>query len=307
MQKLLLWLLPALSLLGCRSSQKVASAPQQVTPTEKALLWKISGNGLKKPSYLYGTIHLIPKSELNFSDALRSALDHTNRLTFEIDMKEMTSLRTQLGVMTKAFMNGGKTLRDLLSAEDYAFVKEKMTDKGLPAPMLERLKPLFLSTMFSSDEGGDAPATGEMTSVEMELYRMAKRRHLETGGLETTTYQMSIFDSIPYQVQAKMLVETLRGTEGKGGGELEDMLKLYRDQDINAMQAMLGDDDSGMKGYEGVLLNNRNQNWIPIMGRMMRNAPTLFAVGAGHLGGPSGVIALLRKSGYRVEAVTNEG
>lgn len=299
--------MPALVGYGCASSKKATYTPDKVVPTEKSLVWQISGNGLKKPSYLYGTIHLIPKNEFVFPPAAREGLDKVQRVTFEIDMKEMTNFRTQIGLMTKAFMAGGKTLKDLLPAEDYAFVKEKMTEKGLPGGMFERMKPMFLSTLFSTDEGGGT-TTSSMTSVEMELYNMARRRKLESAGLETAAYQMAIFDSIPYEAQAKMLVESLRSTEGAAGGEdeLAKMLKLYRDQDINAMQTMIGDADSGIGGYEDILLKNRNRNWIPVMSRMMREKPSLFAVGAGHLGGESGVVALLRKEGYKVEVAPEQ-
>ncbi|MFN0214057.1 MAG: TraB/GumN family protein, partial [Saprospiraceae bacterium] len=115
-------------------------------------------------------------------------------------------------------------------------------------------------------------------------------------------FQMSVFDSIPYSAQAKMLVDGLRSmdTTSTGEGQLDLMLRLYREQDINAMQALIGD-DSGMGKYEDIFLKKRNQNWIPIMGRMMAEKPTLFAVGAGHLGGVNGVVALLRREGYRVD------
>ena len=72
------------------------------------------------------------------------------------------------------------------------------------------------------------------------------------------------------------------------------------------MEKMIGDSEYGMGNYDDILLKNRNRNWIPIMGRMMREAPTLFAVGAGHLGGESGVVALLRKEGYKVEVAPEE-
>jgi hypothetical protein len=307
MKKYLFWLLPALVGYGCTSSKKAVYAPEKIVPTDKSLVWQISGNGLKKPSYLYGTIHLIPKDEFQFPPSAREGLDNVQRVAFEIDMKEMTNLRTQMGLMTKAFMSGGTTLKDLLPAEDYAYVKEKMAEKGLPGGMFERMKPMFLSTLFSTDD--DGTSAGSMTSVEMELYRMSRRRKLESAGLETAAYQMAIFDSIPYEAQAKMLVESLRSTEidqENGEDELSKMLKLYREQDINAMQAMIGDAENGMGGYEDILLNNRNRNWIPVMGRMMREKPTLFAVGAGHLGGESGVVALLRKEGYKVEVAPEQ-
>ncbi|HRI59334.1 MAG TPA: TraB/GumN family protein [Saprospiraceae bacterium] len=308
MKNYFFWLLPALAAFGCTSSKKAIYPADKLVPTEKSLVWQISGNGLKKNSYVYGTIHLIPKNEFEFPPAAREALDNVRRVTFEIDMKEMTNLRTQMSLMTKAFMSGGKTLKDLLSAEDYAYVKGKMNEKGLPGGMFERMKPMFLSTLFSTDDNSGSAANSNMTSVEMELYSMARRRKLESAGLETAAYQMGIFDSIPYDAQAKMLVESLRSADGNHNGEdeLSKMLKLYREQDINAMQSMIGDSENGMGGYEDILLNNRNRNWIPVMGRMMLDQPTLFAVGAGHLGGESGVVALLRKEGYKVEVAPEE-
>jgi uncharacterized protein YbaP (TraB family) len=290
-------------IFGCKPAKQAAVSytPEQLIPKEKSVFWKISGNGLKKPSYLYGTIHLIPKSDYEMPDAVREALDNSKRVAFEIDMKEMTNLRTQFGMMTKAFMPGNKTLKDLLSAEDYGFVKTKMNEKGFPGGMLERMKPMFLSTILTGDEeGASEMGSGAVTSVEMEMYKSAKRRKLETAGLETTSYQLSIFDSIPYEAQAKMLVEGLRSTSGEGN-ELENLVKMYKEQDISAMQTMISSEEGGMAAYEEILLKKRNRNWIDPMGRMMREKPTIFAVGAGHLGGESGVIALLRKAGYRVE------
>lgn len=308
MKNYLFWLLPALLGFGCGASKKAVYPPDKIVPTEKSLVWQISGNGLKKPSYLYGTIHLIPKKDFEFPPAAREGLDNVQRVTFEIDMKEMTNFRSQMSLLPKAFMAGGKTLKDLLPPEDYAFVKEKMNEKGLPGGMFERMKPMFLSTLFSTDDDGGITANSRMTSVEMELYRMARRRKLETAGLETMAYQMVIFDSIPYESQAKMLVESLRSTEinEDGEDELSKMLKLYREQDIEGMQAMFDNPQYGMSNYGDILLKNRNRNWIPVMGRMMREQPTFFAVGAGHLGGESGVIALLRMEGYRVEVALEE-
>lgn len=302
MTKVWFWLLlPGLFLLSCRSAKKAVYTPDQLVPAQKALLWKISGNGLAKPSWLYGTIHILPKADIAFSDATLNALDHVKRMTFEIDMKEMTNMRTQFSLMTKAFMSGGKTLRDLLPADDYAFVRAKMDSTGMPASMLERMKPMFVSTMLQGDESGDKTTAQSMTSVEMELYKLARRRKLESAGLETTAYQLAIFDSIPYAAQARMLVESLRRSNS-GTDEYGQMMDLYRSGDINAMQSMIADDVTGMSQYEEILLQRRNRNWIYVMDRMMREKPTFFAVGAGHLGGENGVIALLRKKGFRVEA-----
>ena len=298
--------LPLIMGPACKTAQKVTYSPDRLVPQDKALLWKISGNGLKKPSYLYGTIHIIPREDFKLSEATQRAFDQSKRIAYEIDLKVMMNLRSQFSLMSKSLMAGGKTLKDLLSPEDYAFVHGKLEKKGLPPSMLERMKPMFVSTMLGS--GDDAPnlaGDGDMTSVEMEFHQMAKRRKMESAGLETAEYQMAVFDSIPYQVQADLLVKSLRAeseNDGKPGeSEMDKMIAMYKSQDINAMQSMIGDEGEGLGKYEELLLTRRNRNWIPVMGRLMREKITFFAVGAGHLGGPEGVVALLRKEGYRVE------
>lgn len=293
-----------LAATGCHPSQQIEYTPDTILPTNQSLLWRISGNGLKQPSYLFGTIHLIPKSDLNFSPGVVNALNRSKKIVFEIDIKEMTSLRTQFSLMNKAFMKGGKTLKSLLSEDDYALVKQKMEEKGLPSSMFERLKPLFLSTMLSNGENENPLSNSEntkMTSVEMELWKIAKKQGLKSAGLETADFQMAVFDSIPYEDQAKMLVESLKNNQG-AENELAEMIALYKTEDINAMQKIIAETES-MGPFEDLLLGQRNQNWIPKMAGIMVSQTTFFAVGAGHLGGMNGVIALLRKNGYSVEAV----
>lgn len=263
----------------------------------KSLLWEISGKDLEKSSYLYGTIHLIDKKDYFLTDATKYAFDQSERVTFEINMKDMTNLGAQFSMMMKAFMKNGTTLRDLLNEEDYQLVKTHFDDMGLPLAFLERIKPMFLSALAAGDISPDAMGSGEVVSYEMEFMEMADDSKKEMGGLETAEYQMSMFDSIPYDAQAKMLVESIKA-EDSGSGELEKMIELYKTQDIEGMQTMMGEDEEGIAKYEELLLINRNKNWIPIMEEMMKDKVTFFAVGAGHLGGKKGVIELLRTEGY---------
>lgn len=169
--------LSVISFISCRvSTIPVVYTPETVVPTEKALLWKISEEGNKKPSYLFGTIHLIPKDKFSLKQQVTEAVIHSDRVYFEIDMKDMTNLSKQMGMITKAFMSGGTTLKDIMSPEDYTLVRSRITGLGLPVAIVERLKPMFLSTLFSLGE--EAPGLNEtsMTSVEMEIYALAKNR-----------------------------------------------------------------------------------------------------------------------------------
>ncbi len=297
----LLW--GGLSCLPLGAQSQTLPAEEALLPREKALLWKISGADLPQPSYLYGTIHLIGKEDFHLSDSLLAALDSAQEVVFEVDLEQINNLPAQMGLLMKTFMEGDLTLRDLLSEEDYALVEAHFRKMGLPLFLFERMKPLFLSVFASADLSPEGLSLGEAVSYEFELMDLARAKGKRMGGLETIEFQMSIFDSIPYQEQAQMLVETIRSGGGEGG-ELEKMVQLYKDQDIQAMVELMGGEEAGgFQDYEHLLLTLRNRNWIPIMEEKMRQGPVLFAVGAGHLAGAEGVIALLRRQGYTVQAI----
>lgn len=281
-----------------------APAVKSTAPTaeENALLWRISGNGLPTISYLYGTIHMIGKDDFFLTDSTRSAIDRAKLVTFEINMEDMMNLPAQMGLMMKSFMSGGKSLSDLLSKEDYELVKAHFDKQGLPIFLFERMKPMFLTVLADADMSGGLGGDGDMVSYEMKIMDIAEQQKKKMGGLETAEYQMSMFDSIPYEEQAQMLVESIKSSGTGDGGQFDDMVKLYKNQDIVGMGSMMGEDES-IGGHEDLLLNQRNRNWIPIMGEMMLAQPTFFAVGAGHLGGEKGVVSLLRQAGYKVEPV----
>jgi hypothetical protein len=268
-------------------------------PVEKALLWEITGNEVEEPSYLYGTIHMIGKDDYFLTDATKNAFETSQRVAFEIDMEDMMDFSKLMPLMMKAFMTGDTTLSDLLSEEDYLIVKAHFETIGLPMMFVERIKPMFLSMMGQGDmlSMDTEEGSSEVVSYEMEFMKMAQEKGKPIDGLETAEFQMSmISDSIPYDVQAEMLLETIQSEE-ESAGQFDEMVKLYKAQDIDAMQSLM-DEEEGISEYGDLLLVQRNRNWIPIMSEMMKEGPVFFAVGAGHLGGKEGVIALLRAEGY---------
>lgn len=274
----------------------------ETTEDRNSLLWKITGNELEEPSYLFGTIHMIGKEDYIFNEKMQAAFDACEDVVFEIKIDDMMDLGAQMGMMSKVFMGGGKTLKDLLSEEDYNAVKDHFQKMGMPLMFLERMKPMFLSAMASGDMSPESMNSGEVVSYELELMEMAQKEEKPIAGLETMEYQISIFDSIPYDVQAKMLVESIKSTDS-GDDQFKQMVDLYKSQNIEAMQSMATDEDSGFGDYETLLLTQRNENWIPIMQEMMGQKRTFFAVGAGHLGGKKGVIKLLEEEGYTLEPI----
>lgn len=270
-----------------------------------SLLWEISGKGVKNVSYLFGTIHMIHKDDYILTDVTKEAFEKAKRVTFEINMEEMSDMSAMLPLMMRAFMQNGTTLKDLLSEDEYTVVKNHFEEMGLPMMMLERIKPMFLSALASEDMMGEdsGMGMGDIVSYEMELMDMATDREMEVAGLETAEFQMSMFDSIPYEAQAKMLLESIKAESGEEDDQLKIMVEMYKNQDIEGMQQMIQGDEEGIGKYEELLLIQRNKNWIPVMAQMMTQMPTFFAVGAGHLGGEQGVIALLREAGYTLKPI----
>lgn len=306
---ILLTVLQILIISACKTKaqQSAPSPASNVVATDtKSLLWEVTGKDLKSPSYVYGTIHIIPKKDYFLTEATKKAFSLSQKVTFEINMKEMNNPMAMLSIFTKALIPNGKKLKDFLNDEDYGLVQRKFDSLGLPLKMLERVKPMFLSVMVSNDGekmsfDGSSTESNKSTSYEMEFLKMGESQKKEFGGLETVEFQMSIFDSIPYQAQAEMLVKTIK-TGGSGSSELAKMVEMYKSQDIEAMSQMLrSGDETELAGYENMLLNTRNSNWIPLMAKAMKEKSTFFAVGAGHLGGQKGVINLLKKEGYTVK------
>lgn len=295
-------------LVACSGSKNVAKSKDPAADLERrlddALLWKIEGEGVTSPSYLYGTIHLIDKESFFYPEGLLSAVDVVDRITFEIDIDDMMDMSKQMALMQKAFMRDNITLKDLLSKEDYQLVKDHFDEIGVPLFFLERMQPMFLSVFGYGDMDPGSLQTGEMLSYELELNELAKQQQKETAGLETVEYQLSAIDSIPYEEQAEMLVKAI--SEGdKGADQLEMMVKMYKEQKIDDMYSEVGEEGGNSAEFEKILLTNRNRNWIPVIEEMIREKPTLFAVGAGHLGGPEGVVRLLRKKGYILTPVSS--
>lgn len=308
MKKILLLLGILVSTVSVSWAQPEAAAGH--IPTEKALLWEISGKDLQKPSYLFGTIHIIKKDDYFFTPTMEKALMSTDGVAFEIDMEDMSDLSKIMGMMSSMYMKDDQTLRDLLNDEDYEKVNAHFKEMGLPLAFLERIKPMFLSMMAGGGEdmmgfSMDGESNSSMVSYEMQLMDMAKKGEKDITGLETMEFQMSLFDSIPYDAQAKMLLASIdaEGQSEEGENQLDMMVRLYKAQDIQGMQNIMSDEPDALGGYEDLLLQKRNHNWIPIMSDMMSEKPVFFAVGAGHLGGEEGVISLLRQAGYTVEAV----
>ncbi len=267
------------------------------------LLWKISGNGLEKPSYLFGTIHLICAEDAALSDNMKKAISDCDEVYFEVDMDNLFEM---IGAINKMKMKGDTTLKDLLTESDYKKVKSYFEKKGsmLPFSMLETYKPMLAASTL---EEGSMPCD-KTAMMEQVIMKEAKVFDKKIKGLETMSYQAGVLDSIPYKLQADQLVDYIeKANNGETDDtEMKEMFEAYKSQDLKRLEALLIETDAGISGFTDILLYHRNQNWVEKLKSLLPKKSLLIAVGAGHLPGEKGVINLLRKEGYKLTPIENK-
>jgi hypothetical protein len=246
-------------------------------------------------------MHLLCADDLVLSDSLQKAIAACNDVYLEVDMDNMMEM---VQLMPKMKMRNDTTLSDLLSADEYAKVKAHFQGKGaVPFALLEKFKPMLAaSTLMEGSMECSKPV-----SMEQLIMKVASRNGKKIKGLESMAYQMSIFDSIPYKLQAQQLVKMVDELKSdKDNKEFDELTSAYRNQELEKLEELTRRDNMGIGNFTELLLYQRNRAWAVKLQSLMGEGPLVIAVGAGHLPGEQGVIALLRKAGYKVEPVKND-
>lgn len=280
---------------GVKNGKKSGTNPDGA----RTLLWEVSGNGLLKPSYVFGTMHVLCAEDAKLSANLLSAIASANRIYLEIDMDDQAQM---LGSLKYFRMNDGVKLQDLLTPAEYKRIDSALKKSKMPLPlsMLNRFKPLLISSML----GEQFMDCEKKNGMEMIIMEQAKKMSKEIDGLETIAYQAGLFDSIPYDKQARDLMLYLDSAESYKM-VTQEMVEVYKAQDLTRMDELTRKSDPGMEAFMDLLLFRRNHNWVKQMPEIMKEGPMVFAVGAGHLPGKQGVLQLLRDKGYTVNPISN--
>lgn len=262
---------------------------------EKSLLWKISGNGLSEPSYLFGTLH--STCDVNIDQALTNALNNTQQLYLEMDIDDPDMSADYIDYEN---MKGGITLESLLSPADYKLVDDYfIKKKGRSIAVHNTLKPEFINMMLTSNM-----QDCKTFSFDEEIMKIMKKADKEIFGLETLKDQTLIYDTIPYSVQVIAIVDNVKDDRASSKLRFKNMYKMYSEKDIEGLEKSIRTSvNKTYSDYADIILSHRNKKWIPKIEKAAKEKPTLFAFGVTHLAGKEGVIMLLRKKGYKVEAV----
>ncbi len=280
--------------------QSTAIAQSKQAPLKdthrKSLLWKISGKDLLTPSYVFGTMHSICNEDYFFTEQMQAAFDASKKLILEIDLSDPAMIAQY---QQNLFLPEGKELKNFFSSEkEYqAFVDSVKKQTDIDANQFSKFKPFILISMISMKSF----TCENQSSYEMNLIEMSKKRNIDIDGLESSHSQLEIFDKMNDEDIKNMLVESVSqlGNEHK---EIDQMVSIYKTQDIDALYQLISQSPE-FKGHEKELISGRNIKWMNTLLYEMKQQASFVAVGAGHLAGKQGVLNLLEKQGYQVEAV----
>ncbi len=277
----------------CFSQENVSQFPLK----ESSLLWKIEGNGIPKGSYLFGTMHLIEKQYFIFPEKLEKLVKKSDQLVLELP-----GLPNQMEAMKFVKLADGVTFFDFFTPEqtdtilDWAQKELKMSEDKFRKTM-GGMKPFVVVQTATQ-----LHFIGKTESYEMSYEKLARENSIEIKGLETLEEQMSLFDDLTREQQANMVMEGIRNTQ-KMLELTKTMQEVYTRQNVDSLYILISEEGGTISEEQSEFLDNRNERWVPKIEAMISEKKSFIAVGAGHLGGPSGVIRLLEKRGYTLTPV----
>ncbi len=272
-------------------------APEKYLNHENSLLWEISGKGLEHPSYLFGTVHIIPKKHFFTGENLIKKLEKSDLLVMEV--RDISNILESLGALTEIYTDSGQIV-DYVSSELYdSLLTYVDTAKNLSQVQFEatmsNLSPLGLYAFLGIEMKGNESTEG----YELYFMDLAYDFDLELAGLETIDDQLQAFKSMSYQDVIRMLIIS------ESDANMDELYTIYKEQNLDALLDYTMSDES-MKNAEEDLLTKRNKNWIPKIEKLIKDNRCFIAVGAAHLPGKNGVISLLRDEGYEIKAISIE-
>ncbi|MEZ5817529.1 MAG: TraB/GumN family protein [Hyphomicrobiaceae bacterium] len=294
------------SVPGARERVQAAASR---TPNGEALLWRISRAGIK-PSYLFGTIHLSDERVTVLPRSVVEAMDAAKLVALEVADVSPKAFGVALAkLQDRVVFTDGRSLASMLDTVEMASVHSSLSAVGFPPAAQDRLRPWFVSMMLSVSKCERKRLQTGLQPLDLQIGARARKRGLAVVSLETLEGQLLAMASIPEGDQLSTLKATLK-TKARTADAVESMLQRYLAREmakVLPMQAEMmraaGVDPSAMKSLQHALLTVRNPRMRDAALPILVKGEAFIAVGALHLIGEDGLVALLREAGYEVTPV----
>lgn len=289
------------------------------------LLWKISGNGLSQPSYLFGTWHGTDDINDDFLDSIPGinwAFDACTQF-----IGEVASITDSMALKVAAEKIGLKlpkdsTYADLLNKTDILFLDSVLMERLGTTSASVNLRPSQLSLILmqvgelkkQSKRGYTKEQRDSlwMKTIDISLAERAQNKGYSVQGFETVAEQLDML--FPPISLPKAAIFLIRGLREEDPAFIQELVSAYRSQDLRMILAfeenlrarIKSDDPEMQKEFDDTMnkmLAQRNQAWVDKMPSFIKDKPSFIGVGVRHLPGETGLIRLLQKEGYTVEPV----
>lgn len=279
---------------------ELACAPlERAAPVERAgivhgqgLLWRVSG-AAAGDSYVLGTMHVAEPRVMHMREVAAPQFDAARVFALEVVLD--APAMHKLGVAM--FYGDGRQLSEVVGAPLFASVARHLGDYGVPPTLAQTMKPWAAFTTLSMPAGGGAQP------LDLELMAAAQGAGKQVVGLESVDEQLAVFENVPEADQVDMLREVTCHYE-TFQRELDEMVEAYVARDLIALiEQSERYDSEGKEAFMDKLLYERNARMAERMLPLLSAGQAFIAVGALHLPGERGVLRLLEKQGYRVEAL----
>ena len=259
-------------------------------------LWKVGDKVT-----LFGSFHLLPPAVKWRTPALEQALQESLTVVFETDSSEATGEKGMQPLVVKyGLLPAGQSLSAILPAKTNVELERVAGDLRLPVANLSSMRPwlagLVLGVQSMINQGYD-PAKG----VEQQLIAWARQNDKAFASLETLESQIRIFADLTRDEEIILLAVSLRQIREMPGA-LNDLLAAYRKGDLATLERLLNAGFNEQPALRRKVLGERHRQWLPRIEKMIATGrPHVIVVGAAHLVGPDGLVAMLRAKGHKVE------
>ena len=264
----------------------------------RSFLWKVqSGSNVM---YLAGSVHALTNDAYPLNPAYQRAFDASGALVEEIDLAEADPLSGGLGLLAKGMYTDGRTFSSVVSRDTATQVAQRLKNTPLALEMIQPMKPWMVMLMLEA-LGAQAAGLDPELGLDKHFYNLATMGGKSVIGLETAESQIDRFDKMPDAMQEQMLKSELAEMDTERTS-LRALLTAWQTGDAAAIETMLLSAFSSNPTAYASLITERNRNWMPQLETCLKRAsPCFVVVGAAHIVGPQGLLAMLQARGYRVE------
>ncbi len=269
-----------------------------------SLLWEITGNGLKKPSYLIGTMHVSSKLAFHLPDSFYIALRNaqmvaleTNPETWQEDMSKYDLSNNDYS-SSSLYSAYASMPNDYLTINTLKFFKY---DNKIQRSLYSN--PSTINNLLYRSYGNETSDFEEDTYLDMYIYQCGKKWGKQVAGVENYGESMKLMAEA-YKDEAKDKTKKERSS-GDGNDEYssDKLQEAYRSGNLDLLDS-INKFNSVSDAFDEKFLYKRNEIQAHSMDSIIRSGSILFVgVGAAHLPGTRGVIELLRKKGYKLRPV----